>query len=259
MTGSEPTIKSGLPAPRVRRIGFFSLGITLVLTGALLLATLLLPRFPMAMLSYVAPALLMLLGLEVLYYTLLYKGEAKLDFFSGLLCLLFAAGALSVGALPPFLSRISPAYADAETRITAEARMTIYDRLQAQGLTPELSADLTLASRDYARTAYHLEDLGREDFLHLSASFVKPYLNTEEFAKDAAVVAREIGALGLPPYTLYIYSQDPRHRSEQYYVHLSSFSARGMTAERLQPLVETQAQQSPVEETGELLKPASDS
>jgi hypothetical protein len=156
--------------------------------------------------------------------------------------LLLAAGALAVGALPPFLTRIGPAYADAQTRLTAEASMLIYDKLHSQQLNPEVNADLVLASRDYASTSYHLEDLGREDFVYLTVSFVKSFLNAQDFAKDAAVVAREIDALRLPPYTLYIYSQNPQQPSEQYSVHLSSIHAQGMTAERLQPLVEIQMQ-----------------
>lgn len=86
----------GTPVPRQRRVGTFTLGLTLVAAGAGMLASMFLPAFRPEWLLKASPCILILLGIETLISA--RGGGVKYDWLGMLLCFILTGAALCMYA-----------------------------------------------------------------------------------------------------------------------------------------------------------------
>ena len=80
-------------APRVRRVGSFTMGIALIVCGIVAILGLFRTDFDLILIAKFAPIVLILLGLEILVSSILFKRDKlKYDILSGFFCFLLICG-----------------------------------------------------------------------------------------------------------------------------------------------------------------------
>lgn len=85
----------------VRRVGTFTMGVSLIACGALLLSSFFISNFDLFAAARLAPLILVFLGLEILVSNIIFKNfRLKYDFLSMFMCFVMITGALGVSALP---------------------------------------------------------------------------------------------------------------------------------------------------------------
>ena len=90
-------MNNGRPA---RRVGTFSMGVALILTGVCAILSMYLPWFDWVQVFRLSPILVILLGGEILYSHFCHRGERMVyDFFSMFICLLLIAATFGMMAL----------------------------------------------------------------------------------------------------------------------------------------------------------------
>lgn len=195
------------PAPqpqKVRRVGTFAFGLTLIAAGVLLLCAILIPGFDPRPILRLAPVILIALGIEVLVYAARPNVKLKYDFLSMLGCA-FILVVMGGASLLPLLwdwagpgrdARVQVLTAQLEERGTAALEKVpalkdcvytadYYLRDSTFGLSGEQAADLDAAIAAGACSA--------------NANFVlRPgYADAEAFAADCAQVLAACKALPL--------------------------------------------------------------
>ena len=131
---AQTTAPQSAPQPpqRVRRVGTWSFGMVLIAAGALLLAAVLVPGFDPTPVARFAPAILIVLGIEVLIYAARPNVKIKYDFLSMFACafILLAVGGAS---LVPYLWNVYGPAADARLdRLSAQIEDAVYTTIQAE-------------------------------------------------------------------------------------------------------------------------------
>lgn len=121
-----------------RRVGTFTLGIALIMIGVMVPLTMIYHENALMILRF-APAILIMLGIEVLYYAIRYK-EAKLryDGLSIFLVIMMTIVTLIASAVMPFVSN-SYAYARAEKALRNETRAQMLDVVDELGYDGRVS------------------------------------------------------------------------------------------------------------------------
>ncbi len=120
------------PPQKVRRVGTWSFGMVLIAAGALLLAAVLVPGFDPTPVARFAPAILIVLGIEVLVYAARPNVKIKYDFLSMFACafILLAVGGAS---LVPYLWNVYGPAADARLeRLSTRIEDAVYTTIQAE-------------------------------------------------------------------------------------------------------------------------------
>lgn len=99
----ERTAPETAPQPRQRRVGTFTLGVTLLAAGALMLAAMFFPQLDLRWALKCAPVILILLGVETLIAAK-GGGRIKYDWAGMLLCFVLTGAALCMCAAAWFVS-----------------------------------------------------------------------------------------------------------------------------------------------------------
>lgn len=116
-----------------RRLGTLTLGLALVAAGTVMLFWLLFPGQDLRWLGWLAPAILILLGAEVLVrYALAKERRLRYDLLGGLLTMALVVVCLAVGSSHYWMPYISPARHQAEQRLQGALEERIYEALKDQ-------------------------------------------------------------------------------------------------------------------------------
>ena len=185
-------------APR-RRVGSFTLGISLIAAGILFLCYDFVPGFDWQLVLKVAPAAgLVLLGGEVLWFAS-HPGRWKYDFVSVLVCLLLMGVCLCMGFVPLIAEQYGPERQQTANRLSQTYTDTLYQDLKAEAPDVQLEdvyTDLYL----YTSTVQDLADLEPGDGnLRLTVTLFGPYASADDFAKDCRTVADVIQKQAVQP------------------------------------------------------------
>ena len=116
--------------PKVRRVGFFTLGIALILTGGCIAASMILPDFPLFTVAKLAPLVLVALGVEVLWANA-RKGDAQLkyDLLSMFVCFVLICASMGAATLPILLRYYGPDREYTERRLEQELEEQLNEKL----------------------------------------------------------------------------------------------------------------------------------
>ena len=175
-------------APR-RRVGSFTLGVSLIAAGILFLCSYFVPGFDWQLVLKIAPASgLLLMGGEVLWFAS-HPGRWKYDFVSVLVCLLLMGVCLCMGFVPLLMEQYGPERQQTASRLSQTYTDALYSALKEEA--PDVSledvySDLYL----YTSKVKELTDLEPGDGnLRLTVTLFGPYTSAEAFAKDCRAVA----------------------------------------------------------------------
>lgn len=116
-----------------RRLGTLTLGITLVAMGAVLLSYLFFPNQSLRWLGWLAPALLILLGVEVLVrYALARERRLRYDLMGGFLTMVLAVLCLVLGSAHQWMPYVGQARHQAQEQFRTQLEEQVYQALKDQ-------------------------------------------------------------------------------------------------------------------------------
>ncbi len=184
-----PTAPAGTaPARTPRRVGTFTLGVALIITGVLLILFLFRPNIDPGILLWVPPLLLIALGVEILLRYCFSKDHSyKYDVLSAFICFLLICGSVGAACLPRAMEYWGPKRHQAE-----QARQDqIYDDCYRA-----LKDNQGIASLRVFTDVYPLNGEYVPQFTQLHISFITPFQDEESFAAAARQILDKVLPLG---------------------------------------------------------------
>lgn len=223
------------PKPPVRRVGTVTMGVVLILGGCTALAALLVPGFNWMLMLKLSPAILIVLGLEVIWFgTRQNEVRVKYDFLSMVVCLLMLGGAVGISLAIPavdYLRSRELAEAHLEQQLT-EQTFEPFQKLGVGGISANFSLfDWPL---DPERK---LQDLQGREFSHLSVELLDPCQDEAEFAEKCAQITQVLNQKKIAPRWMSISGHGTGTR-ETFYLTLNGPYGLHLTAEQMQQEVE---------------------
>lgn len=181
---------------RVRRVGTMTLGVALIAMGVAILLYMLNPNFDIRVVSYLAPVILISLGVEVLIRQFFSKDRTyKYDFASGIICIFLVLGSFCISLVPYVVYYISPErFASEEQQLDVE-REKLYrafkgdPRVRDYYVNGGISGNPSAAYKDEnGNWAYQL------DYLHSSIYLMDSCADEAEFARTCRELLDKMAA-----------------------------------------------------------------
>lgn len=214
---------------KVRRVGSIAFALVLIAAGVLLMVYQLVPQFDLLKILKFSPVLLIVLGVEMLYYSARPDVKVKFDWLAMLgtaftLCIVGTAA-----LLPLAISEWDPARDYAQNRIESQKADAMYSALTAD---PALKAKLN--SLNVEVRFFHEADgdytLQSGDDCILYAALQGPYADAETFAADCMAVMQRAADDGLG-FTCYHFNADEdTDDGISYYLDCVASYPAGLTA-----------------------------
>lgn len=182
--------------PKVRRVGFFTLGIALILTGGCIAASMILPDFPLFTVAKLAPLVLVALGVEVLWANA-RKGDAQLkyDLLSMFVCFVLICASIGAATLPILLRYYGPDREYTERRLEQELEEQLNEKLP-DGIVLDGYSYVDLNRMEFDREMT-LADLKTEDLVRVNLTLAGAYADENAFAEACAQMLPALRELGV--------------------------------------------------------------
>ena len=214
---------------KVRRVGSVAFALVLILAGVLLMVYQLVPGFNLLKILKFSPVILIVLGIEMLYYSARPDVKVKFDWLA-MLGTAFTLCVVGTAALLPLaISEWGPARSYAQSRIEIQKTEAMYNALSTE---PELKARTNSLSVNVwfnheTHGNYTLQD-GDDCILH--TELVNDYADAETFAADCMAIMQAAQAENLG-FTRYSFSTDEdTDDGESYYLDCVDAYPAGLTA-----------------------------
>ena len=228
---------------RVRRVGTMTLGVALIAIGAAILAFMLDPGFDLKLVAYLAPVILISLGLEVLIRYFFSRDHSyQYDLISGFICLMLVLGSFAVAALPHVMYYISPQRFAAEDSFLRAEEDKLYlafqgdQRVKGYYVNGGISAGGPYAQGEDGRWTY-----GGLDYLQVQVNLLTGCAGEEEFAQTCRELLDRMEAqgVGAEAGTYYLsFSAPENEEGVRYELDLDNPLQREMDAQHLLELVD---------------------
>ncbi|MFA9380269.1 MAG: hypothetical protein ACERKO_04330 [Acetanaerobacterium sp.] len=220
------------PPRKTRRVGTFTMGLSLVAAGSAAIYSLLNPSFDILTLLKFTPVILIFLGLEVLLFAII-GGSARLkyDFLSMLVCLTLIGCAVGISILPYVSTNWGPQRYYDESRIRGDIYNLCYAKLgNSSGIqTVDVSVDLrTITDEDVT-----VATLTAADHVWANVHLSGPFPSALAFAQHCRMVMDRLASTNIS-----FDSISFRTEGEVLYtLNLDGRYEQEMTASQLEPLV----------------------
>lgn len=214
---------------KVRRVGSIAFALVLIAAGVLLMIYQLVPQFDLLKILKFSPVILIVLGVEMLYYSARPDVKVKFDWLA-MLGTAFTLCVVGTAALLPLaISEWDPARDYAQNRIESQKADAMYSALTAD---PALKAKLN--SLNVEVRFFHEADgdytLQSGDDCILYAALQGPYADAETFAADCMAVMQRAADDGLG-FTCYHFNADEdTDDGISYYLDCVASYPAGLTA-----------------------------
>ena len=214
---------------KVRRVGSIAFALVLIAAGVLLIVYQFVPQFDLLKILKFSPVILIVLGVEMLYYSARPDVKVKFDWLA-MLGTAFTLCVVGTAALLPLaISEWGPARNYAQTRIESQKADAMYSALTAD---PALKAKLN--SLNVEVRFFHEADgdytLQSGDDCILYAALQGPYADAETFAADCMAVMQRAADDGLG-FTCYHFDADEdTDDGISYYLDCVASYPAGLTA-----------------------------
>ena len=214
---------------KVRRVGSIAFALVLIAAGVLLMVYQLVPQFDLLKILKFSPVILIVLGVEMLYYSARPDVKVKFDWLA-MLGTAFTLCIVGTAALLPLAIREwNPASDYARNRIESQKADAMYSALTAD---PALKAKLN--SLNVEVRFFHEADgdytLQSGDDCILYAALQGPYADAETFAADCMAVMQRAADDGLG-FTCYHFNADEdTDDGISYYLDCVASYPAGLTA-----------------------------
>lgn len=217
---------------KTRRVGTLAFALVLILAGVLLMLYQLMPSLDLLWILRFSPAILIVLGIELLFYSSKPDAKVRFDWLSMLGCAFILCIVGTAAVLPTVWNLWGPEREQAARRIESEKVAGIYNALTGD---PALKSRIANANVNVwlshtASDSYALQ-AGDECVLHLS--FTAEYDSDEAFAADCQAVMQAADANGLGFTTYYFSSCDDLQEGTRYTLDCNAAFPVGLTAAQL--------------------------
>lgn len=180
----------------VRRVGVFTMGISLILVG-LIIAVSLFVKIDLLTVAKLCPLVLVALGTEILWANA-RKGEARLkyDFLSMFVCFLLICTSVVAACVPTALQYWGPERYMAEERLQIDMENKLFDTLGTNAGITSLHAYL------HSDTVYLLDENSTLADTPITGWYVEisidgDYTTADEFATAVEPIVRQLADMGI--------------------------------------------------------------
>lgn len=204
----------------VRRVGTMTLGISLILIGVGILLYMVNPSFDIRVVSYLAPLILISLGVEVLIRYFFSKDRTyRYDFASGIICIFLVAGSFCVALVPHLMYYIGPERFISEEQLLQAEREKLYQAFQGDQRVEVFYVNggvdhyspLTLQKDPDGRYIYEL------DYLRTRVHLLDGCASPEEFAQVCRDLLDKMVAQGVYTENFGITFESKQNAEKVYY------------------------------------------
>ena len=231
--------RAAAPQPRkVRRVGTVAFGITLIFVGILMVAAILVPGIDVLSVLRLSPLILVVLGVEVLIYSVRPDVTLKYDFLSMFVCFLLLAAAGCASILGQLAEGWGPSHEYAENRLAAWLEQQAYDALKDDGNIRDISVNVTL-QRAVAGSERDTAGVTDADEVWAYVTLENRYTDAQSFAESCRAIIDEAEQAGLP-FTSYTFdtvwdtaSGSMANLSRSYYLNVDGVWSIHRTADQL--------------------------
>lgn len=191
-----------MPKQKIRRVGTVTLGIVLIVVGALLIWALFDPSFSVATIAKFSPAILILVGAEMIVGYFRSDGnKVKYDCLSMVVCFLLIIGSL-IGAMIPTVFQATVGWAQIEERLHNDVEDSIYEATKDLKTIDSIYVNVYRYSRwdgisDGASSYQEIMDDGNYR-AHLHVNLRGDYENGTALAEDAKEIVDRIREINIP-------------------------------------------------------------
>ena len=222
---------------KTRRVGTLAFALVLILAGVLLMLYQLMPSLDLLWILKFSPAILIVLGIELLFYSSKPDAKVRFDWLSMLGCAFILCIVGTAAVLPTVWNLWGPEREHAASRIESEKVAGIYNALTGDPALKSrvANAHVKVWISHTASDSYALQ-AGDECALYLS--FTAEYDSDEAFAADCQAVVQAADANGLGFTTYYFSSCDDLQEGTRYTLDCNAAFPVGLTAAQLAGRVE---------------------
>ena len=191
-----------MPKQKIRRVGTVTLGIVLIVVGTLLIWALFDPSFSVATIAKFSPAILILVGAEMIVGYFRSDGnKVKYDCLSMVVCFLLIIGSL-IGAMIPTVFQATVGWAQIEERLHNDVEDSIYEATKDLKTIDSIYVNVYRYSRwdgisDRASSYQKIMDDGNYR-AHLHVNLRGDYENGTALAEDAKEIVDRIREVNIP-------------------------------------------------------------
>ena len=217
---------------KTRRVGTLAFALVLILAGVLLMLYQLMPSLDLLWILKFSPAILIVLGIELLFYSSKPDAKVRFDWLSMLGCAFILCIVGTAAVLPTVWNLWGPEREHAASRIESEKVAGIYNALTGD---PALKSRIANAHVNVwiSHTASDSYALQAGDECALYLSFTAEYDSDEAFAADCQAVMQAADANGLGFTTYYFSSCDDLQEGTRYFLDCNAAFPAGLTAAQL--------------------------
>lgn len=181
----------------VRRIGTFTMGVALILAGCCILYWLVNPMVIPGFLAYFGPAILIMLGCEILYNYFRFQGTRfKYDIFGAIICFFLVCGCAVISVLPIAYEQFGPERHMTEARLEQDIYNVCYEKLQARNDIASLYVNVYLEGIAYNKEMT-VSDIAASDYVDIRVGMKHQFQSKEQFAVACKSVMDMINETGV--------------------------------------------------------------
>ncbi len=182
----------------VRRVGTFTMGLTLILTGIFVAYWLFFPVENITFVVYFVPIILILLGGEIFYNYFFHQNDRlKYDFMSGIICFCMICGCLGLAALPIAYEYYGPDRYITETRLEQDIYHICYEQLKNRNDIASLHTQVSLQRVTFEKDMSYSQ-LIPSDYVEISVRLKNQFRDKQSFAAACKEITADINKSGVP-------------------------------------------------------------
>ncbi|MPN20892.1 hypothetical protein SDC9_168271 [bioreactor metagenome] len=232
MNPAEPVKR--IKTKSIRRVGTFTMGLSLIATGLLSIYSLINPSFDILIAIKFSPAILILLGIEILVAYFVGSGEKiKYDFLSGFVCLILIGAGIGFAVLPLAIDYYGPPRNILESKLSSEVYNRCYEQLKGDADISTLNIYVSLRGYGY-QSDLTADQLSSAEYIHASVTFLNAFDSKADFAAKCREVTEKILAPGFDFDDINFYYEND---VQSYQLNLSGSFQNNMKAADLEKLV----------------------
>ncbi|SDM53974.1 hypothetical protein [Acetanaerobacterium elongatum] len=218
----------------VRRVGVFTMGASLIGAGALTIYAIINPGLDIYQIIRYTPAILILLGIEILVYAIFQKNShLQYDFLSMFVCFILIVFSLSLAGIPTIFKNWGPNREYTEKRLQNEVYDLCYDKLSAVEKISDVDIHINLERPELEKDMTYRQLTG-EDLVNINVTLYNEYPSTEAFTAACRKLLNELTSTRVP-FDGVAFTTNGKIR---YDLHLEGRYQLAMTAKELEPLVD---------------------
>lgn len=184
--------------PKGRRVGTVTMACALIAVGVLLIVGTFNQSISFLLMAKLAPIILIVLGIEILFRYFVSKGEKlHYDFLSGFVCFVLIIGSLGMAAIPEVWNNWGPHREILEETLRSEANQICVKALQDEKNVTSMDLSVYLRRSDLPEEMT-LKDLRPADGAQIDLKLSNDFTSEEEFVQSVQPILQKLVGTGIP-------------------------------------------------------------